>query len=188
MSQPCTWNGIRHESTTAAAEHEGITYDAMHQRLKKGYTCDADMERGPLPHTAQHIPDIRRTTPVAVDAVAGNPDKYPLLISPSGYRVLNIIERELYRRGVVYGVRLATGRAARAEVMRPGDHLRHITPPTGRAISTVLFGVRLGERRYVVLSHEDPHHRHEITGYATLMRVRRYLQKNTTAIYTGELA
>jgi hypothetical protein len=138
--------------------------------------------------TRQPLPDIRRTTPVAVDAVAGNPDKYPLLLSPSGYRVLNITKRKLYRRGVVYGVRLSTGRSIRAEALLPGDNLRHITPPTGRALCAVLFAVRLSDNRYIVLSHEDDHYRHEVAGYAALMRVRRHLQKHVSVIYTQELA
>jgi len=186
----CTWNGIQHRSVAAAAEYEGITPDAMHRRLEKGYTCDADMERGPALRSlsSQHTPDIRRTTPVTVEAVAGNPDKYPCLLSASGYRVLNIVQRELYRRGTVYGVRLATQTGNRAEALLPSNHLRHITPPTGRATCTLLFAVRLADKRYIVLSHEDPHYRHLITGYAPEIRVRRYLQANTAATYTGELA
>ena len=54
---PCTWNGIEYKSKYAAAKALGITSGAMGQRIKKGYTCDADLKinrangNGALPDT-----------------------------------------------------------------------------------------------------------------------------------------
>lgn len=43
--KPCAWNGVEYPSQKAAAKAVGITTHAMHSRLIRGYTCDADMPR-----------------------------------------------------------------------------------------------------------------------------------------------
>jgi hypothetical protein len=37
------WNGVEYPSLNAAAKALKVTYDTLQNRLRKGYTCDADV-------------------------------------------------------------------------------------------------------------------------------------------------
>lgn len=39
-----TWNGKTYETKAEAARANGLTYGQLHSRLRKGYTCDADVK------------------------------------------------------------------------------------------------------------------------------------------------
>jgi hypothetical protein len=41
------WNGVEYPSLNAAAKALKVTYDTLQNRLRKGYTCDADV---PIPN------------------------------------------------------------------------------------------------------------------------------------------
>lgn len=43
--KPVEWNGVIHPTITAFANAYGITHASARERLKKGYACDADMQR-----------------------------------------------------------------------------------------------------------------------------------------------
>lgn len=42
--KPVVWNGIEYASINEAAAAMGITARALSHRIKRGYTCDADLE------------------------------------------------------------------------------------------------------------------------------------------------
>lgn len=44
-NKPCYWNGILYSSISKAAKALGLTYAPMYNRIKRGYTCDADMKK-----------------------------------------------------------------------------------------------------------------------------------------------
>ena len=43
-SKKCYWNGIEYSSLSDAASALGISLSGFSDRIKKGYTCDVDMQ------------------------------------------------------------------------------------------------------------------------------------------------